>query len=72
MTEHKKRKPLIDFSHPNFRPMWVRVLIVAACIGWAGFEMSIGSEMWAAFFAGIGAWCGWEFFVKRTPDRQDP
>ncbi len=44
-----------DFSHPMFRPLWVRVLIVGVCAGWSLFEFVFGSSFWGFLFLTMGA-----------------
>lgn len=34
---------LIDPAHPFYKPLWVRLLIVGSCSGWAIFE-AIGGD----------------------------
>jgi hypothetical protein len=63
MSEPPKRK-FLDASHPMFRPLWVRVLVVALCIGWAVFEFTGGSAFWGVLFLALGLYAGWVFFVE--------
>ncbi len=52
-----------------YRPLWLRIAIVAVCAGWALFELSSGSTGWALLFGAIGAWAAYQFFVVWTdPD----
>ena len=61
----------LDTTHPAFRPLWVRVLIVAICLGWAAVEFVTGSGLWGAVFLGLGVYAGWGFFVTfRSGDQQ--
>jgi len=62
-------KKFFDTDHPMFRPLWVRVLIVAICAGWAVLELVTGSGTWAAIFFGLGAYAAWGFFIDFDPDR---
>ena len=56
-----------DFNHPFFRPLWLRVLIVLACLGWAVVELSNGSTGWAILFGAIGLYAAYGFFVAFNP-----
>ena len=56
-------RKFLDTSHPMFRPLWVRVLIVAICLGWAIFEIVGGSPLWAMIFGALGAYAAWAFFI---------
>ena len=57
----------LDTDHPMFRPLWVRVLIVAGTAGWAVVEFVAGEPLWGAAFGGAAAYAGWKFFVD--PDQ---
>jgi hypothetical protein len=54
-------KKFLDTSHPMFRPLWVRVLIVALCLGWAIVEFMTASPFWGTLFLGLGAYAGYRF-----------
>ena len=56
-------KKLIDTDHPMLKPLWVRILLVAICLGWALFEFTGGSAAWGALFLGLGLYAGWAFFL---------
>lgn len=60
-------KKLIDTDHPFFRPRWIRILVVAICVGWSLLEFTLGSGVWGTLFLGIGAYAAWAFFLD--PDR---
>lgn len=53
----------LDTSHPFFRPLWVRILIVAVCAGWAIFEFTTASPTWGFVFLALGAYAAWGFFI---------
>lgn len=54
---------LIDPSHPFFKPVWRRYLIVAAPFAWAGVEWSQGNAIWAYLFAAIGGYLAWNLLL---------
>jgi hypothetical protein len=58
----------LDTGHPMFRPLWVRVLIVAFAAGWGIFELATGSPFWAVIFLALAAYAAWGFFVDFHPD----
>jgi hypothetical protein len=60
-----------DLDHPFFRPLWIRIATVAACLGWAALEIAAGAMVWAALFGGIGLYAAWRFFVTFNP-REKP
>ena len=57
------RRKFLDTSHPMFRPLWVRLLIVALCLGWAVFEFVGGSPMWGMIFGALGLYSAYGFFI---------
>lgn len=62
---------MFDFSHPAFRPLWVRIGTVAVALGWAATEALDGDPGWAILFAALGAAAVWGLFVARPPTRTD-
>jgi hypothetical protein len=70
-------RKFLDTDHPMFRPLWVRVLIVALCVGWAAMEFGLlgflglpgGSPFWGMIFLALGAYAGYGFFLDFPPDR---
>ncbi len=53
----------LDTDHPMFRPLWVRVLVVALAVGWAIFEFTTGSLAWGALFLALGGYAAYAFFM---------
>ncbi len=58
---------LFDFDHPFFRPLWLRIAVVAACLGWAAVEMAGGAPGWAILFGAVGLYAGYRLFVTFAP-----
>jgi hypothetical protein len=63
-------KKFIDTDHPMLRPLWVRILIVGICGGWAAVEFWTGSGTWGMIFLALGAYAAWGFFLD--PKRPQP
>lgn len=63
----------LDLNHPFFRPVWIRALVVAACLGWAAFEFlgPRGSPFWGILFAAIGLYAAYAFFLNFHPREPD-
>ncbi|MFK3692284.1 hypothetical protein ACI2J4_18665 [Agrobacterium tumefaciens] len=57
----------IDTSHPLYRPLWVRLLIVGFCAAWAIIEFVNREFFWGTIVAGIGAYAAYELLVKFKP-----
>lgn len=64
-------KRFLDTDHPMLRPLWVRILVVAACLGWAVLEFTGGSPFWGMLFGALGVYAAWSFFVAAPPGRGD-
>lgn len=62
-------KKFLDNEHPIFRPLWVRILVVAAALGWAILEFVAGSSMWGTLFGALGAYAIWGLFIDFDPNR---
>lgn len=58
---------MFDLDNPFFRPLWIRLLVVAVTIGWAVFEFVSGAAFWGALFLAIGVYAAWRFFVTFDP-----
>ncbi|HCD85748.1 MAG TPA: hypothetical protein DEQ45_18305 [Agrobacterium sp.] len=57
----------IDTSHPLYRPLWVRLLIVGFCAAWAVIEFVNREFFWGTIVGGIAAYAGYELLVKFKP-----
>lgn len=60
-----------DPQNPFYRPLWIRVVIVAVCLFWAVVEFTNGNGVWAMLFAGAGVYCIWVFLVTYQPPPED-
>jgi hypothetical protein len=63
---------LIDPSHPAYRALWVRILIVAVCFGWAVVEITTGDPFWAVLSAGAGAYAAYMLLWSYKPPEDKP
>ncbi|MBO6539865.1 MAG: DUF3329 domain-containing protein [Rhizobiaceae bacterium] len=59
---------LFELNDEFFRPVWKRVLIVAATVGWACFEFYSGQTFWGVIFLGIGVYAIYGLFIAFDPD----
>jgi hypothetical protein len=57
----------IDQNHPLYRPLWVRLLIVGLCFGWAAVEFATGGPFWGVLVGGIGCYAGWVLLLNFHP-----
>lgn len=64
----------LDTRGEFFRPLWIRVLVVAFATGWAGFEFWRGEAIWAMIFAGFAGvgFYGFFFDPKRAAAQPKP
>jgi hypothetical protein len=60
---------LIDPSHPAYRQVWVRVLIVAACLVWSALEFAKGDPFWGVLSGAAGIYAFYMLFwtYKQQP-----
>ena len=63
-----RRPGFFDFSHPIYRPLWVRLAVVGGSLGWAAVEAWRGSPGWALIFGAAGAVALWGLFLTYDPD----
>jgi hypothetical protein len=61
---------LFDLQQPFYKPLWIRILITAACLGWALVELSANNVFWAILFGSVGVYCAHQFFIAFDP--KDP
>lgn len=54
-----------------FRPLWLRVAIVAACAGWALLEWVNGENGWAMMAAAVTAYGIWSFIIAYEPSKRE-
>lgn len=64
-------KGIFDLQDPFFKPLWLRLLVVAICLGWATFEALSGSVGWAVPFAAAGLWSAYQFFIVWRPEDEN-
>ncbi|WP_127143838.1 hypothetical protein [Pelagibacterium montanilacus] len=57
-----------DADHPWFRPLWVRAIVVAICVGIALWDLSAGNYGWAMVFGGMAGYAVYIFFIKWDGD----
>lgn len=63
-----------DLQDPFYKPLWIRVLLTAFCLGWAIVEFLADAPFWAILFGAIGIYCLHQFFIAfkpRAPDEKD-
>ena len=60
-------KKFLDTSHPFFRPLWIRILLVAICVGWGIMEFVTGAPFWGIIFLSLGAYAAYGFFFDFHP-----
>ena len=58
---------MFNLNHSFFKPLWLRVFVVAVALGWAMVEMNTGSPGWAIMFFAVGVYAAWSFFISFKP-----
>ena len=59
---------LIDPTHPIYKPLWVRILIVAVCFGWSAVETLGSQPFWAMLSGALGAYAAWMLLLNFKPE----
>lgn len=62
---------LIDPKHRFYRPLYVRVAVVAVCLGWAIVEATTGEPIWAIAVGAVGVYAAWMLLLNYTPSRDE-
>jgi hypothetical protein len=62
-------RKFLDPDHPMFRPLWVRLLVVAVCAGAAVFEFADGSPLFGMIFAALGVYAAAVFVIAHRSRR---
>lgn len=57
----------IDTSHPMYRPLWVRLLIVGFCAGWTVVEFVNNQIFWATVVGGIAVYSAYVLLIAFKP-----
>ena len=58
-------------KHPFYRPLWVRVAVVAAVALWFGFEAwQANSGLWIAIAGGMLGYAIYTFFITYPGDNR--
>jgi hypothetical protein len=58
---------LLDFNDPFYRPLWLRIVIVAVVAGWGLFEFVTESPFWGVIFFGAAAFAFHGLFIAFNP-----
>ena len=58
----------MGIHHPSLRPLWRRIAVVAACVGWFFVELSLGNPYWGAAILAVGIWAAYQFFINFPKD----
>lgn len=59
----------IEPEHPIYRPLWVRVLLVAVLIGWSALEFYSQAPFWGVIAGGVGLFAAYEL-MWRYPEHR--
>lgn len=62
----------IDTNHPFYRPLWVRLLIVAACTVWATIEFYYNQPFWGTIVGGIAIYGAYTLLYAYKPPVEEP
>jgi TctA family transporter len=60
-------------SHPFYKPLWRRILIIAAVALWAAYEVTVTqSGLWMVVALGVLGYAVWTFLITFPKDGADP
>ncbi|SCX14205.1 hypothetical protein DSM25558_1815 [Agrobacterium sp. DSM 25558] len=62
---------IIDTSHPIYRPLWVRLLIVGFCAGWAIIEFVNHEIFWATVVGGVAVYSAYVLLITFKPPPEE-
>src|SRR3546814_867158 len=61
--------------HPFLRPLYRRIILIAACIAWLAFELTQQDTLWLILAGAATAYGVWDLFLSgnyRTPPGGEP
>jgi hypothetical protein len=58
---------IIDTNHPLYRPLWVRLLIVAVCAAWCAVEFYNHEPFWGTIVGGIAVYAAYVLLLTYKP-----
>lgn len=62
---------LFDTNHRFFKPLWIRLAVVAAAVGWGVFEFYAGQVIWGVIVFVFAAISFYGFFIDFNPEEGD-
>ncbi|WP_288431602.1 hypothetical protein [uncultured Agrobacterium sp.] len=62
----------IDTSHPIYRPLWARLLIVGFCSAWAVVEFVNNQIFWATVVGGVAVYSAYVLLISFKPAAPKP
>lgn len=57
---------------PFFAPLWRRIAVLGACLGWTGFEFWTGDTTWQIIAGGAAIYALWSLFLTYRPPEDLP
>jgi hypothetical protein len=61
--------PSKEQQHPFYKPLWIRLAIVAVILAWLAFEYYMGAEtLWMAIGVGMLVYAVYTFFITWPKD----
>ena len=62
---------LFDFNNPFFKPLWIRIAVVAVAALWGIFEFVNGATFWGVLFVALAAVAFHGLFIAFAPREPD-
>lgn len=60
----------IDPTHPVYRPLWVRLVLVGGCVAWTAVEYYNGQQTWGLIFLVISSYAFAQLLLFYKPPEE--
>ena len=61
---------MFDFDNDFYRPLWIRIVLVATAIGWGIVEVITGSPGFAVLFLSVGGYIAYRLLLTYSPPKE--
>ena len=61
----------LDFNDPFYKPLWIRIAVVALPAAWGIFEFVSGTPFWGALFCAASALAFHGLFIAFEPREKE-
>lgn len=72
MAVKRGNMQIIDPQHEFYRPLRVRIAVVAVCAAWFLFELYLGPSFWLVIIGALTVYTAWVLIVRFEPAAEAP